>query len=170
MSSVEQTVEQKPAASVAPASVVRAARARWWRRRGSKRGGFRYETIAGGRVTDDEQLQRIKSLAVPPAWSEVRISPSARSSLQAIGIDAGGRVQRIYHTSFTARQQLHEDSVSRYLTCYSGRSTSLQMLKNCVQQLNSRALSVICKASQLCASSQEVRVRSPDAASFSTSK
>ena len=105
MSSVEQTVEQKPAASVAPTSVVRGARARWWRRRGSKRGGFRYETIAGGRVTDDEQLQRIKSLAVPPAWSEVRISPSARSSLQAIGIDAGGRVQRIYHTSFTARQQ-----------------------------------------------------------------
>ncbi len=86
-------------------SLVRRGRARWWRRCGSKRRGFRYETTDGQRITDEEQLGRIKSLVIPPAWKEVRISPSARSSLQAIGLDTSGRVQRIYHPSFIARQQ-----------------------------------------------------------------
>jgi len=85
--------------------VARGARARWWRRRGSKRRGFWYETADGQRLTDESQLERIKSLVIPPAWSEVRISPSARSSLQAIGLDTSKRVQRIYHPSFAARRQ-----------------------------------------------------------------
>ncbi|HEX8476294.1 MAG TPA: hypothetical protein VF666_20000 [Pyrinomonadaceae bacterium] len=86
-------------------AVTRGVRARWWRRRGTKRSGFRYETTDGTPIRDEAELERIKSLVIPPAWREVRISPSARSSLQAIGIDASGRVQRIYHPSFAARQQ-----------------------------------------------------------------
>jgi len=84
--------------------VERGARARWWRRRGSKR-RFWYEDAAGKRITDEEQLQRIKSLVIPPAWTNVRISPSARSRLQAIGIDTSNRVQYLYHPQFAARQQ-----------------------------------------------------------------
>src|SRR5919206_1040709 len=61
--------------------------------------------MADGRPLGDEAaLERIKCLVIPPAWREVRISPSPRSSLQAIGIDQAGRVQRIYHPSFVARR------------------------------------------------------------------
>lgn len=104
MLSAIATVEPKPAPN-AIASVARGARARWWRRLGTKHRGFRYQDAQGRPVTDEAQLERIKSLAVPPAWAEVRISPSPRSSLQAIGIDACGRVQRIYHPAFAAKQQ-----------------------------------------------------------------
>ncbi|MGH9902059.1 MAG: hypothetical protein ACRD68_09640, partial [Pyrinomonadaceae bacterium] len=85
--------------------VVRGGRARWWTRRGSKRSGFRYETADGRPVTDAAEVERIRSLAIPPAWTEVRVSPSARGRLQAIGLDTAGRVQRIYHPSFAARRQ-----------------------------------------------------------------
>src|SRR5919206_751919 len=61
--------------------------------------------MADGRPLGDEAaLERIKSLVIPPAWREVRISPSPRSPLQAIGVDRAGRVQRIYHPSFVARR------------------------------------------------------------------
>lgn len=89
-------------------SVTRDRRAKWWRRTGTKSRGFRYETADGRRVEDEAALERIKSLAVPPAWREVRISPSPRSALQAIGVDQAGRVQRIYHPSFVARRALRK--------------------------------------------------------------
>jgi DNA topoisomerase-1 len=85
--------------------VERGKRARWWRRRGSKHRGFSYEDAAGRIIKDETELERIRSLAIPPAWKHVRISPSARSSLQAIGIDTSERVQYIYHPQFAARQQ-----------------------------------------------------------------
>jgi DNA topoisomerase-1 len=103
MSSVQVLVEDKSAKS-AVESVTRGARCRWWRRRGTKRGGFRYEDCAGVRITDEAALERIKSLVIPPAWTEVRICPGARGPLQAIGLDASGRVQRIYHPTFARRQ------------------------------------------------------------------
>ncbi|HYY55854.1 MAG TPA: hypothetical protein VE842_00910 [Pyrinomonadaceae bacterium] len=87
------------------ASVERGRRARWWRRRGSKRRGFLYEDAAGQALTDEAQLERIQSLAIPPAWTDVRISPSARSRVQAIGIDGKGRVQYVYQAQYAARQQ-----------------------------------------------------------------
>ncbi len=89
-------------------SVTRDRRAKWWRRTGCKSRGFRYEAADGRRVEDGDALERIKSLAVPPAWREVRISPSPRSALQAIGVDKAGRVQRIYHPSFVARRALRK--------------------------------------------------------------
>jgi DNA topoisomerase-1 len=109
VASAEALVEKGLGASageaIAGASVVaRGARARWWVRRGTKRRGFHYETSDGKPITDEVQLERIRSLVIPPAWEQVRISPSARSPLQAIGIDKSGRVQRIYHPSFAARQ------------------------------------------------------------------
>jgi DNA topoisomerase-1 len=56
-------------------------------------------------VTDDEQLERIRALAIPPAWSDVRISPNARARLQATGIDAAGRKQYLYSEAFRAAQE-----------------------------------------------------------------
>lgn len=85
--------------------VERGARARWWRRCGTKRRGFWYEDAKGKKITNEEQLERIKALVIPPAWTHVRIAPSARSRLQAIGIDTSGRVQYLYHAQFAAKQQ-----------------------------------------------------------------
>ena len=104
MASVESAIQQNIPAGLLAGSVTRARRARWWRRVGSKAHGFRYETADGRRVTDEEALERIKSLAIPPAWREVRISPSPRGPLQAIGVDTAGRVQRIYHPTSVARR------------------------------------------------------------------
>ncbi len=93
----------------------RDARARWWRRCGSKRRGFWYEDAHGKRITDEDNLQRIKSLVIPPAWTEVRVAPSPRSSLQAIGIDTSGRVQRIYHSTFVAKRQRYKfEKIERF--------------------------------------------------------
>jgi DNA topoisomerase-1 len=85
--------------------VERGARSRWWRRRGTKRRGFHYEDAAGRRITSEAELERIQSLAIPPAWAHVRISPRAGSRLQAIGVDTKGRVQYLYHAQYAARQQ-----------------------------------------------------------------
>src|ERR1051325_10286744 len=62
--------------------VNRGRRASWWRRRGSKRSGFWYTTASGTRIVDEAAIERIASLVLPPAWTHVRISPSARSKLQ----------------------------------------------------------------------------------------
>jgi DNA topoisomerase-1 len=104
MASVEAAI-QTNVARVAPAgSATRDRRARWWRRTGSKSRGFRYETANGRAVEDEAALERIKSLVIPPAWREVRISPSPRSALQAIGVDKAGRAQRVYSPTFTAKR------------------------------------------------------------------
>src|SRR5262249_14699060 len=84
--------------------VERGARAKWWRRRGTKK-GFWYEDHKGRRISDAAQLERVRQLVIPPAWTHVRISPSGRSHLQAIGIDTAGRIQYKYHPAFAARQQ-----------------------------------------------------------------
>jgi DNA topoisomerase-1 len=86
--------------------VERGARARWWRRRGSKQRGFFYQDHKGQRIKDDAHLERIRSLVLPPAWVHVRISPSARSHLQAVGIDTAGRIQYRYHPQFAADRQM----------------------------------------------------------------
>ena len=53
-----------------------------WSRAGSKR-HFRYLDADGRRITDEQKLERIRVLAIPPAWKNVEISPSARAKLQA---------------------------------------------------------------------------------------
>jgi DNA topoisomerase-1 len=80
------------------------ARKGGWRRVGS-RGRFRYEDARGNRITDEEKLERISSLVIPPAWTDVWISPSANAKLQATGVDAAGRRQYLYHTDFRAQQE-----------------------------------------------------------------
>jgi DNA topoisomerase I len=79
------------------------ARRGGWRRRGRKR--FRYVNAAGTEIRDEEQLERIRALAIPPAWREVWISPNPRARIQATGIDAAGRKQYRYHPSFRAAQE-----------------------------------------------------------------
>ena len=80
------------------------ARGGGWRRRGRKP-RFHYEDARGRRVSEQDALERIESLAIPPAWRDVWISPNARAKLQATGLDAAGRRQYLYHPAFRAEQE-----------------------------------------------------------------
>src|SRR3954451_5134694 len=75
-----------------------------WKRLGSS-GRFRYVDARGNAITDEDKLERIRALVIPPAWKEVWISPSASAKLQATGVDAAGRRQYLYHASFRAQQE-----------------------------------------------------------------
>ena len=75
-----------------------------WTRKGSKR-RFRYFDADGREITDEQKLERVRALAIPPAWKDVWISASARSKLQATGVDAAGRKQYLYHPDYRAKQE-----------------------------------------------------------------
>jgi DNA topoisomerase-1 len=65
------------------------------RRRGK---GFSYVAPHGRPLRNEKELMRIRSLAIPPAWTDVWISPWADGHLQATGRDARGRKQYRYHS------------------------------------------------------------------------
>jgi DNA topoisomerase-1 len=67
----------------------------YFRRHAGK--GFEYVDANGARVRDEATLERIKSLAIPPAWADVWICADERGHLQATGRDARGRKQYRYH-------------------------------------------------------------------------
>jgi DNA topoisomerase-1 len=64
--------------------------------------GFRYVDLDGATVRDRTTLRRIRSLAIPPAWTGVWICPLAQGHLQATGRDARGRKQYRYHPRWRA--------------------------------------------------------------------
>src|SRR4051794_18642310 len=59
--------------------------------------GFRYVDADGRAVHDEATLRRIRSLAIPPAWTEVWVCPQSDGHLQATGRDDRGRKQHRYH-------------------------------------------------------------------------
>ena len=61
---------------------------------------FAYYRPDGSRVTDRKMIDRINSLAIPPAYTDVWICPRANGHLQATGRDARGRKQYRYHPRF----------------------------------------------------------------------
>jgi DNA topoisomerase-1 len=75
-----------------------------WRREGTRR-PFRYYDTRGTRIRDGATIERLDSLAVPPAWRDVWISPNVNAKLQATGIDAAGRKQYLYHPDFRAQRE-----------------------------------------------------------------
>jgi len=66
--------------------------------------GFIFRT-ANGRPVKGEQLNRIRRLAIPPAWTEVVVAPLPGAKLQALGRDKAGRWQYRYHPRFVRRQE-----------------------------------------------------------------
>jgi DNA topoisomerase I len=71
------------------------------RRRGK---GFEYLDEEGWRITEPSVLERIRELAVPPAWEEVWICPYPMGHIQATGTDAAGRKQYRYHDRWRERR------------------------------------------------------------------
>ena len=65
--------------------------------RQSARNGFDYRLPDGKLVRDIDTLKRIRSLAIPPAWTDVWICADPNGHLQATGRDARGRKQYRYH-------------------------------------------------------------------------
>ncbi|HEX4011480.1 MAG TPA: DNA topoisomerase IB [Solirubrobacteraceae bacterium] len=59
--------------------------------------GFSYADQRGERLTDAGTLERVRALAIPPAWEEVWICADPLGHLQATGVDAAGRKQYLYH-------------------------------------------------------------------------
>ena len=77
--------------------------------------GFVYHHADGHRLSDAEQLQRVRSLAIPPAYTSVWICPSPRGHLQATGRDARGRKQYLYHPAWrTARDETKFDRMTAF--------------------------------------------------------
>ncbi|HEU4701131.1 MAG TPA: DNA topoisomerase IB [Conexibacter sp.] len=66
--------------------------------------GFAYVDADGTRVTDEAAIDRIRALAIPPAWSDVWICRDPRGHIQATGIDAAGRKQYRYHDDWRRRR------------------------------------------------------------------
>ena len=84
-----------------------------WRREGRRR--FRYLDSNGNRISDPAKVERIEALAIPPAWRDVWISPRPGANLQAVGVDAAGRRQYLYHPEFRAQQeQAKYDNLIRF--------------------------------------------------------
>ena len=74
------------------------------RRLGTPGKGFRY-VRADGHPASAADVARIRALKIPPAWKEARIHPSPKGSLQAVGQDAAGRWQYLYHPAREARRE-----------------------------------------------------------------
>lgn len=72
--------------------------------RKGKPGAFHYVDKNNERIKDEEQLQRIKALVLPPAWTNVWIAPKKNAYLQATGTDVAGRKQYRYHHLWTSRR------------------------------------------------------------------
>lgn len=80
----------------------RSLRTAWTRRRAGR--GFTYLDENGERLPQSE-LERVRSLAIPPAWRNVKIAASPKAKLQAMGVDAAGRTQYLYNAAWRARQE-----------------------------------------------------------------
>ncbi|HEY0888203.1 MAG TPA: DNA topoisomerase IB [Nocardioides sp.] len=73
----------------------------WTRRRAGK--GFVYLDEHGERLAP-EDAQRVRDLVIPPAWTDVWITPYPNGHLQAVGTDDAGRRQYLYHPQWRARR------------------------------------------------------------------
>jgi DNA topoisomerase-1 len=98
----------QPAEIAAPIKAAKAAGLRYvtdatpgiHRKRAGKH--FSYTGLEGKPIHDEEVLKRIRSLGIPPAWTNVWICPNPRGHIQATGRDAKGRKQYRYHPKWRA--------------------------------------------------------------------
>lgn len=80
--------------------------------------GYQYIDTFGNTVEDAEIIARIRSLVIPPAWIDVWICPYPNGHIQAIGYDAAGRKQYLYHPHWrTLRDQLKFQHMIEFARC-----------------------------------------------------
>lgn len=95
-------VTPRPLASAEEAALHYASDAEPGIRRIKAGRGFGYRTAEGSRVEDRGTLDRIGKLGIPPAWTDVWISPDPNGHIQATGRDDRGRKQYRYHERWSA--------------------------------------------------------------------
>ncbi|MEV6283013.1 DNA topoisomerase IB [Kribbella sp. NPDC051770] len=66
--------------------------------------GFSYHDEQGQKITDADVVERIRTLAIPPAWKDVWICPYPNGHIQATGTDEAGRRQYLYHDDWRTSQ------------------------------------------------------------------
>ena len=67
--------------------------------------GWAYFDPDGARITDREEIDRLNSIALPPAYTDAWFCPNGKGHILATGIDDKGRKQYRYHPDFrTARE------------------------------------------------------------------
>jgi DNA topoisomerase-1 len=93
---------------------VRAAHLSYWTdnepgiRRHTTGSGFDYLGADGEPVRDEPTLDRIRKLAIPPAWTQVWICPEENGHIQAVGRDQKGRKQYRYHERWRQVRDSHK--------------------------------------------------------------
>jgi DNA topoisomerase-1 len=66
--------------------------------------GFSYRDLDGSTLPPGPVRDRLKSIGIPPAWTDVWIAPFDNGHIQATGLDAVGRRQYIYHPAWRERK------------------------------------------------------------------
>jgi DNA topoisomerase I len=120
LSAAEAVVDPQEAAQCAGLSYVSDDKPGISRRRSGK--GFTYNA-GGTRVRDAATLQRIKALAIPPAWTDVWICPKVSGHIQATGRDAKGRKQYRYHPRF---REIRESTKYHHMLAFAERLPAIR--------------------------------------------
>ncbi|MBO9578670.1 MAG: DNA topoisomerase IB [Microbacteriaceae bacterium] len=72
-------------------------------RRARRGSGFSYREPDGAVIRESAALERLRALAIPPAWTDVWIAAAENAHIQATGVDAAGRRQYLYHPAWRER-------------------------------------------------------------------
>jgi DNA topoisomerase-1 len=99
---------ERPAEAARPGRLVRVSDSAPGISRLRRGNGFIYRDARGRKLTDDAELRRIRSLAIPPAYTDVWICQRPDGHLQATGIDARGRKQYRYHPRWREQRDAHK--------------------------------------------------------------
>lgn len=117
----EAIVDPKDAAESAGLRYVSDARQGIRRKKAGS--GFIYTRPDRSKLTEKEGLERIRALAIPPAWTDVWICPFADGHLQATGRDAKGRKQYRYHSRF---RELRESTKYEHVVAFADALPSIR--------------------------------------------
>lgn len=95
--------------------------------------GYHFVREDGDKITDEKLLKRMKSLVIPPMWSDVMVCEFDDGHVQAIGRDAKGRKQYIYHSHWEKMKQ-----EEKFLRIHKFVSRLPEMRKICQQNINNK--------------------------------
>jgi DNA topoisomerase-1 len=96
------------AVSAPPLRIVAVEELCFTRRRCGR--GFVYYDRRGRRISDKDTLDRLRRLAIPPAYAEVLIAPKPEHHIQAVGRDEAGRLQYLYHPDWEAVREARKST------------------------------------------------------------
>jgi len=100
------------------------------------RDGWSYRDARGNRITDPEEIDRLNTIGLPPAYSDAWFNPRANGHIQAVGWDEKGRKQYRYHVDFREAQE-----AAKYERCAEFGQLLPKLRKQVAADLRKRKLS-----------------------------